>query len=60
MKIARSTQARIARIKEESQEARAKLENLRARLEEHPGTKRLSHKLKRSIDYLVEWQREVV
>jgi hypothetical protein len=60
MKISRNTKARIQRIKEESQQVRAALENLHARLEEHPGTKRMAHKLRRSIDYLAEWQRDSV
>lgn len=60
MKIGKATQARIIKIKEESHQVRAQLENLQARLEEHPGTKRLSHKLARAIEYLREWQREAV
>ena len=55
MKIAKSTQQRIAIIKTEATEARAHLENLLIRLEEHAGTKRISHKLAFVIGKLDEW-----
>ena len=55
MKIAKSTKLRIAVIKTEATEARAKLENLLIRLEEHSGTKRTARKLALVIGKLDEW-----
>ena len=58
MKVARSTKARVVAIKQEASQSREHLEQLLARLEEHAGTKRMSRKLARAIEYLREWQRE--
>lgn len=58
MKIAKNTRERIAHIKAESEHARQQLQTLLARLEEHPGTKRLSRKLVTAIRKLEEWQKE--
>lgn len=59
MKIGRNTQARIDAIKVESQEVSAKLENLLVRLEEHPGTKRMTRPLKTIIAKLEHWRKHV-
>jgi len=56
MKVSRSTKDRIASIKEETFVIKRDLENMRIRLEEHPGTKRIANKLVRVIDKLEEWQ----
>ena len=56
MKVSRSTKERIATIKEETFTIKRELENMRIRLEEHPGTKRIANKLVRVIDKLDEWQ----
>jgi hypothetical protein len=58
MKLGRNTRQRIVQIKVEASQPREHLEQLLARLEEHPGTKRMSHKLARAIEYLRDWQRE--
>ena len=57
MKIARSTQQRIATIKAEASDSRRQLENLLIRLQEHAGTKRMAVKLKVVIEKLEEWQK---
>lgn len=57
MKVARSTKARICAIKQEAGEVKTRLDTLRARLEEHPGTKRITRKLEVVINKLDEWQR---
>lgn len=57
MRVAKSTKARIAIIKSEAVEVKQRLENLRARLEEHSGTKRIVKKLEVVIDKLEEWQK---
>lgn len=57
MKVAKSTKARIVAIKQEAGEVKTKLDQLRARLEEHAGTKRMARKLETVINKLDEWQK---
>lgn len=57
MKIAKSTKTRICAIKQEAGEVKSRLELLRARLEEHAGTKRIARKLDTVISKLDEWQK---
>lgn len=56
MKVAASTRERIAHIKAEANTAKNHLMTLRARLEEHSGTKRITRQLEQVIGRLEEWQ----
>lgn len=57
MKVAKTTKARIFAIQQEAAECLTRLDQLRARLEEHPGTKRMTRKLEVVISKLGEWQK---
>lgn len=57
MRVSKSTRERVAHIKAESNQVKQQLLLLRARLDEHSGTKRISEKLTKVIDRLEEWQR---
>lgn len=56
MRVSRSTRERVANIKAESNHVKQQLFLMRARLEEHSGTKRIADKLSKIIDKLEEWQ----
>jgi hypothetical protein len=57
VRVSKSTRERVAHIKAESHQAKQLLCLLRARLEEHSGTKRTADKLSKVIHSLEEWQR---
>jgi len=56
MKVSRATKERVSIIKEEATQAKDRLCNLLARLEEHPGTKRIARQLESVIGKLETWQ----
>lgn len=57
MKIGRNTQEKIDIIMDEAADVERKLDNLVARLSEHPGTKRMTSKLVRVKNKLEDWRR---
>lgn len=56
MRIGRSTKERIALAKAEATQSKTHLQTLLARLEEHPGTKRICRQLEQVIEKLEDWQ----
>lgn len=59
MKVSRNTKDKIAAVKEDALRVAQDLQLLHTRLDEHPGTKRMSAKLQRVIDKLKEWQQSL-
>ena len=57
MRVSKSTRERIAHIKTEAHEIKGKLMIIKARLDEHCGTKRTAERLARIIDQLDQWQK---
>lgn len=57
MRIGRDTIRRIDDIKEEMEQPLRQLEMYLVRLNEHPGTKRMSVQLENAVDKIRRWQR---